>query len=47
VFQQGRQGLVNPDFGQQATVLELSTEDRAELARAPERGPEILMERTP
>jgi hypothetical protein len=47
VFQQGRQGLVNPDFGQQATVLELSAEDRAELTRAPEREPEILLERTP
>jgi len=47
VFQQGRQGLINSDFGQQATVLELSTEDRAELARAPEREPEILLERTP
>ena len=31
----GRQGLINSDFGQQATVLELSAEDRAELARAP------------
>ena len=47
VFQQGRQDLVNPDFGQQATVLELSAEDRAELARTPEREPEILLERTP
>jgi hypothetical protein len=47
VFQQGRQGLINSDFGQQATVLELSVEDRAELARAPEREPEILLERTP
>ena len=47
VFQQGRQGLVNLDFGQQATVLELSAEDRAELARSPEREPEILLERTP
>jgi hypothetical protein len=47
VFQQGHQGLVNPDFGQQATVRELSAEDHAELARAPEREPEILMERTP
>jgi hypothetical protein len=46
-FQQGRQGLINSDFGQQATVLELSTEDRAELARAPDREPEILLERTP
>ncbi len=47
VFQQGRQGLNNPDFGQQATVLELTAEDRDELARAPERQPEILLERTP
>ena len=47
VFQQGRQGLTNPDFGLQATVLELSAADRAELARAPEREPEILRERTP
>jgi hypothetical protein len=47
VFQQGRQGLINSDFGQQATVLELSVEDRAELARAPEREPEISLERTP
>ena len=47
VFQQGRRGLINPDFGQQAVVLELSAEDRAELARAPEREPEILLERTP
>ena len=47
MFQQGRQGLINSDFGQQATVLELSAEDRAELARAPERAPEILLERTP
>jgi hypothetical protein len=47
VFQQGRQGLINPDFGQQATMMELSAEDRAELARAPEREPEILLERTP
>ena len=46
-FQQGRQGLINSDFGQQATVLDLSAEDRAELARAPEREPEILLERTP
>jgi hypothetical protein len=28
-------------------VRELSAEDRAELARAPEREPEILLERTP
>jgi hypothetical protein len=47
VFQQGRQGLANTDFGDQATVLELSEEERAELARAPERQPEILLERTP
>ena len=47
VFQQGRRGLINPDFGQQAVVVELSAEDRAELARAPEREPEILLERTP
>jgi len=47
VFQQGRQGLINSDFGQQATVLELSAEDRAELARAPEREPAIMLERTP
>jgi hypothetical protein len=47
VFQQGRPGLTNPDFGQQATVLELSPEDAAEQARAPEREPEILTARTP
>ena len=47
VFQQGRQGLNNPDFGLQAAMSELSPEDRAELARAPEREPEILLERTP
>jgi hypothetical protein len=47
VFQQGRQGLTNTDFGQRATVLELSAEDRAELERAPERTAEILLERTP
>ncbi len=47
IFQQGRQGLTNPDFGSQATVTELSAEDRSELAQAPEREPEILMERTP
>jgi hypothetical protein len=47
VFQQGRQGLINPDFGLRATVLELSAEERAELAQAPEREPEIMMERTP
>jgi hypothetical protein len=47
VFQQRRQGLINPDFGQQATVQELSPEDRADQARAPEREPEILTARTP
>jgi hypothetical protein len=47
MFQQGRQELINPDFGQQATVLAWSAEDRAEQARAPEREPEILLERTP
>ena len=47
IFQQGQSGLRNPDFGEQATVLELSENDRAELARAPEREPEILIERTP
>jgi hypothetical protein len=47
VFQQGRQGLTNSDFGHQAAVRELSAEDRAELVRAPEREPEILLERTP
>jgi hypothetical protein len=47
IFQQGRQGLNNHDFGEHATVTELSAEDRAELARAPEREPEILLERTP
>jgi len=47
VFQQGRQELVNPDFGQQATMLEVSAEDRMELARIPEREPEVLLERTP
>ncbi len=47
VFQQQRQGLINPDFGQQASVQELSPEDRAEQARAPEREPEILSARTP
>jgi hypothetical protein len=47
VFQQGRKDLTNRDFGHQATVLELSAEDRAELARAPEREPEILLERMP
>jgi hypothetical protein len=47
IFQQGRQGLTNPDFGHHATVMELSLEDRGECARAPERESEILMERTP
>jgi hypothetical protein len=47
IFQQGRQGLNNHDFGEQATVVELAAEDRAELARAPEREPEILLERIP
>jgi hypothetical protein len=47
MFQQRRQGLTNPDFGGHATLMELSVEDRGELARAPEREPEILMERTP
>jgi hypothetical protein len=46
-FQQGRQGLINSDFGQQATVLELAAEDHVERARAPEREPQILLERTP
>jgi hypothetical protein len=46
-FQQGRPALVNPDFGAQATVMELGEEDRVELGRAPEREPEILLERTP
>ena len=47
IFQQGRQGLNNPDFGEHATVMELSAEDRAELAQAPEREVEIMLERTP
>jgi hypothetical protein len=47
VFQQQHQGLTNTDFGQQATVLELAAEDLVESARAPEREPEILLERTP
>ena len=47
VFQQGRKDLTTRDFGHQATVLELSAQDRAELARVPEREPEILLERTP
>jgi hypothetical protein len=47
VFQQRREVLTNPDFGLQAAVLELSAADRAELARAPEREPEILLARTP
>jgi hypothetical protein len=46
-FQQGRQALMNVDFGGQASVLELSAQDRAELSRAPEREPDILLERTP
>jgi hypothetical protein len=46
-FQQGREGLTNTDFGQQATMLELSAEDRTELAQAPARELEILLERTP
>jgi hypothetical protein len=47
IFQQGRQGLTNSDFGPHATVMELAAEDRDELARGPEREPEILMERAP
>ena len=47
LFQQARPGLTNVDFGLQATVAELSAEDQAERARAPERQPEILTERTP
>jgi hypothetical protein len=47
MFQQGHQGLTNLDFGGHATVMELCVEDRDESARAPEREPEILMERTP
>jgi hypothetical protein len=47
IFQQGRQDLNNHEFGEHATVMELSAEDRAELARAPEREPEIWLERTP
>lgn len=47
IFQQGRPGLAHPGFGEQATVLELAAEDRAELACAPERAPEIVTERTP
>jgi hypothetical protein len=47
IFQQGQPGLTNTDFGRHATVMELAAEDRAELTRAPEREPEVLMERTP
>ena len=47
IFQQGRVGLTNPDFGHLATVKELAAEDCAELVRAPEREPEILTARTP
>jgi len=47
MFQQGRQGLTNADFGLYATAMELTAEDRAELTQAPEREPEILLERTP
>ena len=47
IFQQGQSGLTNTDFGHHATVTELTAEDRAELTRAPEREPEVLMERTP
>jgi hypothetical protein len=47
IFQQGRAGLTNPDFGHLATLMELAAEDCAELARAPEREPEILIARTP
>jgi hypothetical protein len=47
IFQQGRQDLTNPDFGDHTTVMEFSAEDHAELTRAPEREPEILLERTP
>jgi hypothetical protein len=47
IFQQGRSGLTNTDFGYHATVMELGAEDRAELTRVPAREPEILMERTP
>jgi hypothetical protein len=46
-FQQGRPHLNHPDFGAQSTTQELSPEDRLELTRAPEREPEILIERTP
>ena len=46
-FQQGRPTLNNPDFGAHATALEVAAEDRLELGRAPEREPEILLERTP
>jgi hypothetical protein len=47
IFQQGRQGLNNADFGQHARVEELSTQDRDDAVRAPEREPAILLERTP
>jgi hypothetical protein len=47
IFQQGRQGLTNPDFGDHTTVMECSAEDHDELTRAPEREPEIFLERTP
>jgi hypothetical protein len=47
IFQQGRPELKNPDFGAHATVLELSLEARTDLAGAPEREPEIFLERTP
>jgi hypothetical protein len=47
IFQQGRPGLTNTDFGHHATVTELAAEDCTEVTRAPEREPEILMERTP
>jgi hypothetical protein len=47
IFQQGRSGLTNTDFGYHAAVMELGAEDRAELTRVPAREPEILMERTP
>ena len=46
-FQQSRPSLAHAGFGEQATVLELTEEDRLELARAPERSPEIVTERTP
>jgi hypothetical protein len=46
VFQQGRQGLTNSDFGRRPRC-ELSAEDRAELVRAPEREPAILSSARP